>query len=140
MMETENRPYWIIDILPKQVPADSPGRYFTVEKYFLAHLDELCRKFARVLIKLNCYRALRVSMDNEQWTEDFSPEDLETFFQDSVDTHTPLFIRILPSEALLAFTGDDHYLTLYAPDEDLLTLLRPLTASEGLFVWTPEAS
>ena len=138
MMETENRLYWIIDILPKQVPADSPGRYFTVEKYFLAHLDELCRKFARVLIKLNCYRALQVSKDNEQWTEDFSPEDLETFFQESVDTHSPLFIQIHPSDALLTFSGDDHYLTLYTPDDDLLTMLRPLAASEGLFVWSSE--
>ena len=25
-------PYWIIDILPSQVPADSPGQYFAVEK------------------------------------------------------------------------------------------------------------
>ena len=138
MMETENIPYWIIDILPEQVPADSPGRYFTVEKYFLAHLDELSRKFARVLIKLNCYRALQLSTDNEQWTDAFSPEDLDTFFQDSVDTHSPLFIRILPSDALLTFTGDDHYLTLYAPDDSLLSLLRPLAASEGLFLWSPD--
>ena len=28
-------PYWIIDILPEQVPEDSPGQYFSVEKYFL---------------------------------------------------------------------------------------------------------
>ena len=28
-------PYWIIDILPEQVPKDSPGQYFAVEKYFL---------------------------------------------------------------------------------------------------------
>ncbi len=34
-------PYWIIDILPLQVPEDSPGQYFAVEKYFL---------------QANCYR------------------------------------------------------------------------------------
>ena len=28
-------PYWIIDILPKQVPKDSPGQYFAVEDFFL---------------------------------------------------------------------------------------------------------
>ena len=27
--------YWIIDILPSQVPKDSPGQYFAVEDYFL---------------------------------------------------------------------------------------------------------
>ena len=26
-------PYWIVDILPAQVPADSAGQYFAVEKY-----------------------------------------------------------------------------------------------------------
>ena len=139
-METDNKHHWIIDLLPEQVPADSPGRYFTVEKYFLAHLDDLSRKFARVLIKLNCYRDLLVSTDNERWTDTFSPEDLETIFQESVDNHAPLFIRIHPSDALLTFSGDDHYLTLYAPDEELLRLLRPLAASEGLFLWSPRLS
>ena len=28
-------PYWIIDILPKQVPKDSPGQYFSIEDFFL---------------------------------------------------------------------------------------------------------
>ena len=28
-------PYWIVDILPEQVPADGPGQYFAVERYFL---------------------------------------------------------------------------------------------------------
>ena len=32
-----NKPYWVIDILPKQVPADSKGQYFKIEKYFLEH-------------------------------------------------------------------------------------------------------
>ena len=26
-------PYWIVDIFPKQVPKDSPGQYFEIEKY-----------------------------------------------------------------------------------------------------------
>ena len=33
--ELLEKPYWIIDILPKQVPKDSPGKYFTVEDFFL---------------------------------------------------------------------------------------------------------
>ena len=28
-------PYWIIDILPMQVPKDSAGQYFAVEDYYL---------------------------------------------------------------------------------------------------------
>ena len=29
-------PCWIIDILPGQVPKDSPGQYFAVEYYMIA--------------------------------------------------------------------------------------------------------
>ena len=30
--EIMEKPYWIIDILPKQVPGNSPGQYFKIEK------------------------------------------------------------------------------------------------------------
>ena len=33
--ELLNTPYWIVDILPEQVPADCNGQYFKVEKYYL---------------------------------------------------------------------------------------------------------
>ena len=37
-----NTPYWIIDILPVQVPKDSPGQYFTIEDHFLKkQLEEI---------------------------------------------------------------------------------------------------
>ena len=36
MIETLLRkPYWVIDILPGQVPEDSAGQYFAIEKYYL---------------------------------------------------------------------------------------------------------
>ena len=51
-------PYWIIDILPSQVPKDSPGQYFAVEKYFLQdrRLEEIKQKHIDLILKLNCYR------------------------------------------------------------------------------------
>ena len=33
--ELLHSPYWIVDILPAQVPKDSPGQYFAIERYFL---------------------------------------------------------------------------------------------------------
>ena len=53
-------PYWIVDILPAQVPADSPGQYFAVEKYFLQErqLAEIKQKHIQLILKLNCYRDL----------------------------------------------------------------------------------
>ena len=70
------KPYWLIDVLPKQVPAGSAGQYFNVERYFLSRLNEFSRKFARVLIRLNWYYDLTVSTDGESWILNGSPEDL----------------------------------------------------------------
>lgn len=58
-------PCWIIDILPEQVPADGPGQYFAVEKYFLEkdRLAAIQQKHIHLLLKLNCYR--QISVDGE---------------------------------------------------------------------------
>ncbi|MBR5257053.1 MAG: hypothetical protein IKV62_09815 [Bacteroidales bacterium] len=132
------KPYVIIDILPKQVPAGAPGRYFTVEKYFIDRIDTICRKFAEVLIRLNCYQDLLVSTDGEAWNEEFTHEDLIRFFEESARSHSPLFFLIRPADALINFSGDDHYMTLYSPDAKLVDLIRSLAGAEGLFVWNPE--
>ena len=129
------KPYWLIDVLPKQVPAGSPGRYFEVEEYLLSRLDDLCRKFAGVLIRLNCYQDLQVSLDGETWTKEYSPEDLERLLLESTASKSTLFISIQPADALITFSGDDHYMTLYSPYGELLDLVRQLASAEGLFVW-----
>ena len=51
-------PYWIIDILPSQVPEDSPGQFFSVEEYFLQgdRIEEIKQKHIDLILKLNCYR------------------------------------------------------------------------------------
>lgn len=58
-------PYWIIDILPSQVPKDTPGQYFAVEKYFLQgdRIKEIKQKHINLILKLNCYRD--ISIDEE---------------------------------------------------------------------------
>ncbi len=55
--ELLEQPYWVVDILPEQVPANSPGQYFAVEDYYLKkpRIAALHRKFAEILLKLNCY-------------------------------------------------------------------------------------
>ena len=138
MIDTENSSYWIIDLLPKQVPAGSPGQYFKAERYFLSRLDEISRKFARILIRLNCYYDLHVSTDGETWILNESPEDLVRCFEESTTSHSPLSIPVRSDEALITFSGDDHYMTLYNPDEEILELVRQCALAEGLFVWGPK--
>ena len=137
MIDTEDKPYCIIDILPEQVPSDSPGRYFEVERYFRSRLDKIIRKFADFLLKLNCYCELEVSRDCEMFSGDFAPEDLECFLLETNASPYPLYIRVNHTDALFAYAGDEHYLTLYEPDRELLRLVHQLAQSEGLFVWVP---
>ena len=53
--ELLEQPYYIMDILPMQVPTDSGRQYFKVEQYYLNHVERLSCLFADVLLKLNCY-------------------------------------------------------------------------------------
>ena len=132
------KPYWLIDVLPKQVPGGSAGQYFKAERYFLSWLDEISWKFARILIRLNCYYDLQMSTDGETWILNESPEDLARRFEESAASHSPLSILIGSDEALVTFSGDDHYMTLYNPDKELLELVCQCAQAEGLFVWGPK--
>ena len=60
--ELLNKPYWVIDILPEQVPEGGAGQYFAVERYWQQSpaFAEIRRRFAGILLKLNCYSDFRV--------------------------------------------------------------------------------
>ena len=66
-----NKPYWVIDILPKQVPADKQMFY--------------------------------------------------------------IFLK--SSDVLITVSGDDTYMTIYNPTEEVLELIGSLACSEGLYIW-----
>ena len=55
--ELLEKPYWIVDILPKQVAKNSNGQYFAIEQYYLREpqSSELRKKYAHLILKLNCY-------------------------------------------------------------------------------------
>lgn len=125
-------PCWIIDILPKQVPSGNAGQYFVVEEYFRAEPQRtnIKKKHVNVVLKLNCYED--VFLDEEEIPNP-SPEAIARAM---CEKHT--IIRI--GESLIVSEPDDTYLSLYNPDEQLLNLVKPLAASEGLFVWLPPES
>ena len=120
-------PCWIIDILPEQVPADGPGQYFAVEKYFLQkdRLAAIKERHVNVLLKLNCYRWLSVD-----GAANPPPARLA-----AAATSRTLCLRV--DGALILSEPDDTHMTLFDPDEKLLALVRALAAGEGLFVWQP---
>ena len=132
-----NKPYWVIDILPKQVPADSKGQYFRIEKYFLEHpqIDNIYRKFTNILLKLNCYEDINVSYDGEDWITNPAPHELEAALLKCMADKQMLYIILKSADVLITVSGDDTYMTVYNPTEEVLELIRSLACSEGLFVW-----
>ncbi len=124
--ELLNKPYWIVDILPKQVPKDSPGQYFTIEGYFLKEqLEEIKQKHINVILKLNCY--LDLSLEGET---NPAPDRVAALMRER-------YIYIMFGDSMILSEPDDTHLTIFNPDEGLLELVRPIAMSEGLFVWKP---
>ncbi len=129
-MKTEKllkKAYWIIDILPMQVPKDSPGQYFAVEKYFLKEQTAVIRqKHINLVLKLNCYRD--IELDGEK---NPNPVRISEAIRER-ETY------IMIGEALILSEPDDAYMTIFNPDQELLGLVRDIASAEGLFVWKPQ--
>lgn len=132
-------PYVVVDVLPKQVPRDAPGQYFAVERYWLGpeRLGELRRKFAEVLLRLNCYYDMTVSFDNcENWDVNPGPE---AFAARLVGLSGNVFLRAVfaARRAMIDVEPSDAYMTVYGSDAEFLGLVEMLASAEGLFVWGP---
>ena len=127
--ELYQRPYWIIDILPMQVPKNSPGQYFAIEKYWLhePHLSNIKQKHINVVLKLNCYRD--ISFDDESEVNPAPDLIEETIRNKSVN------IRV--GDAVILSEPDDTHMTLFNPDQDLRILIKAIAESEGLCFWQP---
>ena len=130
-------PYWVIDMLPMQVPQDGGGQFFAVERYYLDEPQHgrLCRQFADVLLRLNCYHDLHVNHDDD-WIKNPEPATLFTWLTDALQ-HGHLCALIDDGEALITASSDDTHLTLYNPSHDLLDLVGKLATASGLFFWKP---
>jgi len=129
---------WVMDYLPRQVPADSPGQYFKVETYLLNHYEEygLRARFTAVILKLMCYH--RVSVHWGEWIENPHPELVADAIKTILENHSGWLNILLPEvNALLVFEWDCLHLTLYNPSPELLDLVRQMAPSEGLFCWKP---
>ena len=130
--ELLQKPYWIIDILPMQVPKDSPGQYFAVENYFLEEerLSAIKQKHINVILKLNCYRDLSIDEETEKNPR---PERI-------AEEMRKRYLYLMSDDAMILSEPDDTHMTVFNPDEELLKLLKLLASSEGLFLWKPPAA
>ena len=120
-------PYWIIDILPSQVPKDSPGQYFAVEDYFLQGdlIEEIKQKHINLILKLNCYRDISISDEAE----------INPLPKHIADKMRKRYLYIMIDESMILSEPDDTHLTVFNPDSQLLELIKQIAPGEGLFVW-----
>lgn len=127
------KPYWVIDVLPKQVPANGAGQYFKIESYLRGqpYADILCNKFTNLIIKLNCYYDIEVFHTSGNRVTNPAPEVLRAH----ISEQQQIFIVLNSANSMIGYYCEDHYMTLYNPSEELLELVRLLAVSEGLFVW-----
>ena len=130
-----DKEYWVVDFLPKQVPENGGGRYFSVEQYYLepSRYAVLREQFSDILLKLYCYYDLRLFIgDDTEGLFNPEPEKLADLVKGN---HDNICILVGVSEALITLSRDDTCMTVYAPAEDLLELIRTLAGAVGLFVW-----
>lgn len=128
---------WIVDTLPEQVPRNAPGQYFRADRYFRQpeRLAALYRRFAELLLRLNCYDRMAVSFDScEHW--EINPEP-EAFVRQLSALPPNGFFRAVfeEKEAMIDLDAGDTWLTLFDPGEQLLCRVRALAGAEGLFLW-----
>lgn len=130
-------PYWVIDFLPEQVPNGSAGQFFAVERFCLQAPRQavLRRRFAEILLKLNCYCNFRVcAPEAEDWETDPVPERL---YSRITENKEDLCILLPDENVLLTVNRDELCMAVYNPSEKLLKLLDRLAMAEGLFLWQP---
>lgn len=103
------KPYWIVDILPKQVPRLSHGQYGAVEQYFLKDTT-IIQKQLNILLKLNCYYDLILLRDSGQ-IRNPEPELMKTVVGKE-------YLDILIGGALIVIDHTDTYMTVFGADGD----------------------
>ena len=104
--------YWIIDILPSQVPEDRPGQFFSVEEYFLQgdRIEEIKQKHIDLVLKLNCYRDISIS---DETVVNPLPKHI-------ADEMKKRYLYIMLGESMILSEPDDTHLTVFNPDSQLL--------------------
>ena len=126
--ELLNQPYWIIDILPYQVPKDSPGQYFAVDSYIRKRqLSEIKDRHINLILKLNCYMDITVE------------EELNPLPKKTAEIMKSRYVYIMAGDGMIVSEPDDTHMTLFGTDEKLLKLVKLLAAGEGLYVWNEES-
>lgn len=125
---------FIMDFLPKQVPADYNGQFFNVENYLLNNYERygIKDKIVCVILKAMCYYPVSVYWG--RWIEQPSPEQMEEIIDTIMNNHSgDVNILFTSKDALLQFGWDCLNISIYNPDEEMCELFGKIADSEGMF-------
>ena len=125
------KPYHAIDFLPMQVPKNSEGQIFEVEKYYLKNIKDIHNKFIDIILKLNCYCDLEFIVDDKS---QINPKP--NVIEKNIKSKKYVLIRF--DKALITIDKGDLYMTIYNPNSKNLKILKDLATSNGLFIWKPK--
>ena len=128
------KPCYIIDFLPRQVPKDCGGQFFKVEDYLLSHHDRLGLRdrFIRIILKAMCYYP--VSAYWGEWVEQPTPEQIVEMIDTVIEKHSgDMNMLITCKDVLIQFGSDCLNISIYNPNEEMSELLEQIAASEGMF-------
>ncbi len=131
--ELLEKSYRVVDFLPEQVPEGSAGQFFAVEKYYMdpQRMKGFRKKFADILLKLNCYYNFSVCEAQEGvFTDNPDPEWLEGKTLGNAD----LCVLLPEEETLVTLYRDDLYMTVYNACGSVLKRLEQLAEAEGMHV------
>lgn len=133
-------PYYLIDIFPSRVPESRAKEYFAVEREYLnsTKLESLYEKFTGLLLAVN---------ESYETAMYVSPEDCLTDNPDNsaikaaVRQHTRIGntqLFLPEKKALFVLYAEDLYITVYQPDDELLSLLSQKAAALNLYLRSNE--
>ena len=133
--------YWIIDILPSQIPIEKQAEYraLTDEYFESGKVAQLHRRYADILTMINSrFKTAMLCMPEDEWT--ISPDDVAV--KDAVIHHTErgcVDLLLPEEETLISLQAEDLYITVYHPTEEILSLLRQAVSESGFYIWqTPQ--
>lgn len=132
-----DKEYWVVDFLPKQVPENNEGKYFSVERYYLepSRYALLRARFAEILLKLYCYYDIQLFLgESTDAIENPEPDVLANYV---TNNQHELRLSLIIADALITVGRDDMNMTVYGPSKALLEMIRTLAGAVGLFVWKP---
>ncbi len=136
--ELLSKPYCVVNLLPEQVPANSGGQFFAIEKYILEkpRRSALYERFADILLMINCfYDFLCAPAGSDEFVKNPPPTQLVLTVTEG---ETGVCILIPDEAALITFYPGDTHMTVYNPGKKLLKLIKQSASASGLFVWKPE--